>query len=575
MPAKHLILGFDAFDHDLVTRFGQRLLPTIHERMHAGCHAAQESVFPPATLPNWTSFLTGVNPGVHGVFDFVRKDGYDVAFNSGATRHVPLWVEDLDAQGKRCLVVGFPGTYPPPRLKNGWFVSGWDAPVAFSGDASFVSPPELHKDIHNRFGDQLFDELDQFHADAPDFLPKLEEHLIAKVEKQTALCSWLIDQRPWDVVLAYFGQADTACHFLWGQSDTESPRHDPVKHRSDGIVAVYAALDQACATLLSASARESKLDEVELTIVSDHGAGGSSDKVLYLNRLLQELGLLAFKKQPRRARTATLLKRAGFRILGSRARELVFRVGGNALANATESQARFGAIDFLRTYAYSDELNYFPGIYLNLRGRDPQGIIHRREHRAIREVVRQQLVAVTDPYTGNAVFSDVHVRESLFEGDALETAPDLIPELALNDGYSYNLMPSMVPDFMGGRIAPAPFRKLDRREYIGVKGRSLPGSHRKRGFYLGAGPSMRPRGKIQASILDSAATTYARLGTGLPTSFEGRVLYEGFRGASSKSNAQDRQTPSRTMHDKRPQAKDKRPEAAHVYARLKALGYVD
>ena len=68
MVVKALVLGLDGLDLGLVQQFGAERLPNLHSLMSRGAFAALQSVQPPATLPNWTTFLTGVDPGRHGVF---------------------------------------------------------------------------------------------------------------------------------------------------------------------------------------------------------------------------------------------------------------------------------------------------------------------------------------------------------------------------------------------------------------------------------------------------------------------------------------------------------------------------
>ena len=86
MSAKHIVLGLDGADMDLMEALGAAQLPTLFGLMERGAWARLESVQPPATLPNWTTFLTGLDPGQHGVFDFTTRDGYRVAFTAGTVR---------------------------------------------------------------------------------------------------------------------------------------------------------------------------------------------------------------------------------------------------------------------------------------------------------------------------------------------------------------------------------------------------------------------------------------------------------------------------------------------------------
>lgn len=557
MPARALVIGLDGFDLRVVEQFGPSRLPHIHGVMRRGAYAAQRSVQPPATLPNWTTFLTGLDPGQHGVFDFTTRQGYEVRFTAGTAREAPTVVKRLDALGLRCACLSFPATWPPERLEHGVFVSGWDAPVAFEADRSFMWPPELFDETVARYGVPTFDDVDEFHADAPAWTERLAEILAQRVLRKTQWAQWLLDKQDWDLFALYFGESDTAAHYLWAHHDAASPRRPaaPNELEADGLARVYEALDQAVGALLQTAGG----DSVELTLLSDHGFGGSSDKVLYLNRLLAENGLLHFRP-PSRLRLNTRLKEMGLRRLPPRMRERLFRFHDAWLPSLLESRVRFGAIDMSKSIAFSDELNYFPGVYLNLQGREPEGIVSsdRREEAILR--VRAALLQARDPWNGQRVVSAVHRREALFEGPWLSRAPDLLVDLELDDGYSYNLMPSASAAADCGS-----WRKLDATEHIGKKGRSLPGSHRPEGFFAMSGPRVRAAGRIESHIADATASLLARLELGVPTSFSGRVLWEALVTQSEDTST----LPEMPLEPTR-----SRRDSSRVEKRLRALGYL-
>ncbi len=557
MPARALVIGLDGLDLRAVEQFGPSRLPNIHGIMRRGAYSAQRSVQPPATLPNWTTFLTGLDPGQHGVFDFTTRRGYEVRFTAGTAREAPTVFKRLDALGLRCACLSFPATWPPERLEHGVFVSGWDAPVAFEADRSFMWPPELFDETAARYGVPTFDDVDEFHADAPGWTERLPETLAQRILRKTQWAQWLLDQQDWDVFALYFGESDTAAHYLWAHHDEGSPRRPaaPSEREADGLGRVYEALDQAVGALLQTAGGE----PVELTILSDHGFGGSSDKVLYLNRLLAEHGLLHFTP-PSRLRLNTRLKELGLRALPPRMRERLFRFHDAWLPSLLESRVRFGAIDMSKSIAFSDELNYFPGVHLNLRDREPEGIVAsaRRDEAILR--VRAALLQARDPWNGQRVVRAVHRREELFEGPWLSRAPDLLIDFELDDGYSYNLMPSA--------SAPAGcgcWRKLQPSEHVGKKGRSLPGSHRSEGFFAMSGPSVRAAGRIDSHIADATASLLARLELAVPTSFRGRVLWEALDTASEDTSP---------LPEMRLEATQAPHDSSRVEKRLRALGYL-
>ena len=569
-----MVLGLDGLDLGLVEQFGPDRLPNLHALMFRGAFAALESVQPPATLPNWTTFLTGVDPARHGVFDFTTRKGYRVRFTAGTVREAPTLFAQLDQLGLRCACLSFPGTWPPERLEHGIFTSGWDAPVAFEADRSFMWPPSLYDETVERFGAPSFDDVDEFHADAPGWIERLPDALVDRVGRKADWAQWLLERQDWDVFALYFGESDTASHYLWAQHDPGSPRStgDVSVEQREGLQRVYEALDQALGSLTAAAGGA----ETEVTVLSDHGSGGSSDKVLYLNRLLAQHGLLRFRA--RRGRGGAGLKEIALRRFPPHLREQLFRMGNAWLPSLLESNVRFGAIDMAHTVAFSDELNYFPGIHLNLAGREPRGIVLAEQRRETILRIRACLLETRDPWSGRPVFRDLIPREEIFEGPHLERAPDLLVDLHLDDGYSYNLMPSERQPgrsaapwrsnrFAGRSFAGSPFRKLADHEKLGKKGRSLPGSHRSHGFMALAGPSVKPVGRVDAHIADLSATLLRRLGVAVPSSFMGRVLWEALGDEGHVSPAA---LPAPRRHAPRTTRNE-----ALVESRLRALGYIE
>jgi predicted AlkP superfamily phosphohydrolase/phosphomutase len=357
------------------------------------------------------------------------------------------------------------------------------------------------------------------------------------------------------VFACYFGETDTAAHHLFGCFDPRSPRHPEGTSRraADGLPRVYEAIDRALARLVAHAG-----DEVEITLVSDHGSGPSSDKVLFVNRALEQAGLLAFHPANLGARATSVLKEAALTSLPPRIKERAFTAMGRALPGWLESRARFAAIDMARTRVFSEELNYFPSLCVNLRGREPDGIVLTSEMPKIRAALETLARTLVDPWTGTRVIAAVHARSDVYFGAHVDRAPDFVLEMNLDDGASYNLMPS------GG--AGSVFRKLAPSEWLGRKGRSLAGSHRPRGVYLAAGPSVRACGEVTAHIADASATCLARMGAALPDEASGRVLAETLVRRAREPFPLPEVAPTQPSGGN---------DLARTEARLRALGYVD
>jgi predicted AlkP superfamily phosphohydrolase/phosphomutase len=70
-----LILGLDAFDPIIFERLSEQgKLPNLSKYVEAGGYARFAVANPPQSEVSWTSIATGLNPGGHGIFDFVHRD---------------------------------------------------------------------------------------------------------------------------------------------------------------------------------------------------------------------------------------------------------------------------------------------------------------------------------------------------------------------------------------------------------------------------------------------------------------------------------------------------------------------
>src|SRR5512140_4017580 len=72
---KTLILGFDSFDPAIFEEMaGKNQLPNFEKFIQHCGYSRLEVCSPPQTEVSWTSIATGLDPGSHGIFDFVHRD---------------------------------------------------------------------------------------------------------------------------------------------------------------------------------------------------------------------------------------------------------------------------------------------------------------------------------------------------------------------------------------------------------------------------------------------------------------------------------------------------------------------
>jgi predicted AlkP superfamily phosphohydrolase/phosphomutase len=548
-----LILGLDGATLDLVEPWiAAGRLPHLARLRDAGAWGRLASTVPPATFPSWTTFMTGVNPGRHGVLDFTRRDGgeYRVRFVNATYRKAPTIWRLLSDAGRRVSVLGLPGTYPPEPI-NGYMVSGFDTPVTLRADASFVYPPAFADEVAAA-GGFPFAEFQEFTI-GPGWHAEACRRLCDGIERKVALAARLLAREPWDCFMLLFGESDTAAHHFWALHDAGSPRHDAAQAAAlgDPLATVYAALDAAIGRLTAL------VPDATVLVVSDHGFGGAGTTAVHLNRWLAAQGLLRFAPRAAGARWAGRLRAAAVRAVPEAWQARCFRLAAGAVASRVESGVRFGGIDWSATRAFSEELNYFPSIWLNVQGRDRCGTVPVGEYGALCETLRAALRAWRDPQTGAPVVANVWHRDDLYHGPAVASAPDLVLELATPGGYSYVGVPSY------GSDGPA-VEALDPAA-LGGKLAGMSGSHRPDGLFMLAGPAVAP-GRVEgAGIADLAPTILALCGVAAPADWDGRALAALRRAPLASVAAAAPATPETDYDDA---------AAADLQRRLEQLGYL-
>lgn len=511
-----LVLGLDGATLRLAGRWmDEGKLPVLAELRRRGRWGVLHSTIPPATLPSWTTFMTGVNPGRHGIFDFTRREPgtYRVRFVNSTFRKAPSVWRVLSDAGRQVGVLGMPGTYPPEPV-NGCMVSGFDAPVTTRATRSFIHPRSLADEVM-RLGGFTFADFQEFNV-GPGWYRTALSKLLQGVERKRDLALALLSRQAWDCFCLVFGETDTVSHHFWHFHDELSPRHDRAAavQFGDSIELVYRAVDAAIGELMA------RLPGCDVLIASDHGFGGAGDRAVYLNRFLAGRGWLRFGEGGGGGRVADLAKRAALRLVPPSWQRAAFRSLNGRLADGMESRARFGGIDWSQTRAFSEELNYFPSIAINRAGHEPHGVVSEAEYDGVCARLKDELLAWRDPQSGDAVVRRVWHRRDVYDGPWVEHAPDLLLELSEPQGFSYCTMGSR------GENGPE-IRRLEAHELIGGKRFSMSGSHRSDGMYILAGRDV-AAGEADAQMVDMAPTILGVCGLPVPASMEGRALLPGF-----------------------------------------------
>ncbi|MGB7932473.1 MAG: alkaline phosphatase family protein, partial [Gammaproteobacteria bacterium] len=428
--------------------------------------------------------------------------------NGSALRQKPLW-KMLGDGGLSSGIVNMPFTYPPQAI-HGYMIAGEDAPGAHR---SIAAPPGLSDEITARFGRYRLMDIFPGGRQKSDYLTLPEE----EVRKQTEVLEYLVEQHPTDLFFTFYSAIAICQHYFWSDMASE----DPENPYRDVIQKAYRVLDAAIARLLQAAGPQARV-----FIISECGAGPLQSGV-NINAWLAREGFLAFRgagtgaaSKPyagKRMRSAVAQARKQVQgALQNRLPKSMYYLANRYLHGAkswVQSYVVNSGIDWAGTRAFSRGKE--GNIYINLRGRDPHGIVSPREYAGLCAAISERLYALVDPATGKPAVEKVFRSEELYSGPLQDVAPDLT--IAWRE--------CLYCPHEGSEDDAAVF--VTRwREYMNWP---TTGGHRRDGILFARGPGIRRGCRIDgAGILDLAPTWLHAFNQAIPEHLEGRVLADMF-----------------------------------------------
>lgn len=487
-----LVVGLDGASLELLAPWlDSGDLPNLSALIREGVSGGLETVPPPLTPPAWTSAVTGVNPGKHGIFNFNRplSRNPEVALYGSTDRRVPALWEILKEYGRRSIILHLPATHPPRPL-DGCLVVGFPVTTLSS---TCTYPPTLKDDLIAALpGYRLYPDTfnltgkgdkDAYFRDAVETL---------KLHEREALL--LMEREAWDLCFTLWHMGDSLMHFFW--DDMRGASEHP--HRAGYLRDYYMEADRALGRLVDAAG-----PETTVIVMSDHGHGGV-DRAIFVNSWLRQNGFLKIR-MPKSFLIEKILKKARKK-LGMPLRQS--GINDQSAALTTQAIRQFEkSVVWDETFAYA----ICPGIvWLNVKGREPHGVVEPGEdYDAVLDELREGLAAITDPKTRKPVFDRILTRDEAYHGDAMAEAPDLI--LLPADGYITEYGPQK-PNVVGD-----------------IKRFGFNGYHRMSGLFVARGPELRTAATIEgARILDVAPTILRALDLPVPTWMDGAVLEAAF-----------------------------------------------
>jgi predicted AlkP superfamily phosphohydrolase/phosphomutase len=302
----------------------------------------------------------------------------------------------------------------------------------------------------------------------------LANHIL---NKRTAMLQRALKHFRGGLLFFYFSSIDQTSHMFWRTLDPDAP--PAVRKHKDVLYKLYARMDAIVGQVLA------KMDDqTELLIMSDHG----------------------FAPCKRNFQLNTWLARQGYLV---------------TLPAEKQKKGFMGHIDWSKTQAYGLGLNQ---IFVNLKGREPHGVVVRGERDALARRIGRQLEAYRDPDTGQQVVTRTFLVEY---GPNKKRAPDLI--VGYNRGYR------CASDSAMGRLADRVVEPNDDK---------WSGDHcMDPALVPGVFFSTRPTQHKHATLLDLAPTTLDYFGVSIPKNTEGKSLFKKPKKSGNKESIKGTNAP--------------------------------
>lgn len=453
-----LVLGLDCASPELIFDQFRADLPTLSRLMAHGTWGELESSIPCITVPAWASMLSSRDPGVLGVYGFRNRSDYSYkelgVANGDAIKVKRLWDYLPD---RTSLVLNVPQTYPARPL-NGALVTDFLTP---SLDSNFAYPATLKTEVLRAAPNYRFDVKDFRTEDKARLLRDLYD----MTDVQTTVVKQLLATRAWDFAIHVNIGVDRVHHGFWRFHDPAHRLYTPGNPFESAIRDYYKRMDAFAAELLAGVD-----DDTLILIVSDHGVT-RMDGGICINEWLWRGGWLTLKTPPPEGKIT-----------------------------------RFddAEIDWSRTRAWASG-GYYGRVFLNVAGREPNGVIPVSEYETTRAELAAAIRAIPDDH-GQPLNHQVFKPSEIYQ-QVNGIAPDLMV-------YFGDLHWRAVGSFGHGK-------------HFTLENDTGPddANHARHGMFILFDPRERGRGRVSGhQLMDIAPTLLSRMGVTPPADMQGKPI---------------------------------------------------
>jgi len=457
---KILVIGLDAASPELL--FGDERLTNFRRLMEGGCYGRLESIIPPITIPAWMCMATSQDPGSLGVYGFRNRTDYSYSglgiVNSRSIREIAIW-DQVAREGKRAIIIGVPPSYPPRKV-NGICVGCHLTPD--TSKDTYTHPAGVQAQIADLVGEYPVD-VKGFRTDKKDWL---KDEIYAMSRKHFKVVRYFLQNSEWDYFQFVEIGLDRLQHGFWQFHDPQHVLYEPGNPYQDVIRDYYLYLDDEVGKIFNVLS-----DDTAILVASDHGAQ-RLDGGFCVNEWLVREGLLVLNEYPKEVTPFGKLN-----------------------------------VNWEKTKVWS-EGGYYARVFLNVKGREPNGTIDKADYERFRDEIKAKLEATVDD-KGSAMGTLVFKPEEIYT-----TVRNVPPDLVVHFGKLY-----------WRSIGSVGYPSIHTQENdTGPDGCN----HAQFGSFILAAANNPLQGEVEGAHLLSIAPTLLELGGyDIPTSMQGKSLLAG------------------------------------------------
>jgi predicted AlkP superfamily phosphohydrolase/phosphomutase len=364
----------------------------------------------------WVSLMSGESRSKHGYHYFRQlvPGTYDLAPARGRFLDIqPFWRRL--GEDERIAVIDVPDiTAPEPQ--PGIQISEWATHYPYFDAATY--PTDLIQRIEKTFGRRMV-----IHEKPESTLEENQEiyrRLMERIRRKGELCRELLSDDRFDLIVVVFGECHTGGHQFWKYLTEAEGTMSGSTELTDAVKNIYGAIDSEMGRIL-----EDLGGDPNVFVVSSVGLKPQWPAQGLNEAVCRQLG---YQHAPE-SRSALGPMDVLRRMLPQSWRDRLSLVLPRETQEKLISDKFKSSSDWSRTRIFCIPSLYTGQFRVNLRGREPQGLVGPgEEYERVLDDLAEDLEQLIDPVTGRAAIKTVYRTAELFGCDPPEIMPDLFAE---------------------------------------------------------------------------------------------------------------------------------------------------